>query len=136
MIAYYVDITPVFVAAGVEPITFTEVVTPYEAFGEYIEPTEATLEALRDLFDRFDVLNEPVFLRIVHDLCLMHRYEPGYLNRHSAEWCVALAVVGANTCKDLEGKDFSEYLRWLDFIQHGHPLAAQVRREWQERLVA
>lgn len=116
-----IPIRPVFVTPSVQPITEIEVPFPVEPFGEYIEPTEAVLEALAARIIAFDPLNDVVLRRIIHHLFLFNRYEPGYLNRHSVDYCLALAVQCSNTCRDLRGKDFSEWVRWMKFIEHADP---------------
>lgn len=124
-----IPIRPVFVSPGIQPITSIEVPFPVEPCGEYIEPSDAAIAALAERVRAFDVLNETVFHHIVHYLLLFNRYEPGWLNRHSADHCLATAVVCANCPRSYQGKDYSEWLRWLEFVQHADPFAGKVLQE-------
>lgn len=99
----YIPIRPIFVAPGVEPITRTR---------KNIPPTEAAIEGLRQCIHAFDVLNERVYRDVVRYLSIFNEYEPGYLNTHSPEHALALAVSCANQPAHYTGADLSEWERW------------------------
>ena len=99
----YIPIRPVFVVPGVEPITRT-----YKS----IPPTETALDGLRRCIAAFDVLNERVYRDVVRYLSIFNSYEPGYLNTHTPEHALSLAVACANQPAHYTGKDLAEWERW------------------------